>query len=89
VNIYTANTLLTLTAVFTTPAGVSVSPTTVVCKVKDPAGNITAPAVSGSAGSYTAQFTPTLAGPYSYEFIGSGVAVASQVGTFLVNQLTF
>lgn len=87
-NSYWPGTAVTLTAPFTTPAGVAVDPTTVTFKTKSPAGTITsyvyltdAALVKVSVGIYALTITPTVSGAWYVWVIGTGAAaVTAQVG---------
>lgn len=53
--------------------GVLTDPSTITCKVKDPAGNVTTPAVSsGGTGIRTATIDLTQEGEWSYRFESTG-----------------
>jgi hypothetical protein len=67
-----------LAAAFTDADGAAINPTTVVCRVKNPAGTVTTPTVAHPAtGSYTATFVTAVAGRHAYRWEGTGAATAA------------
>ncbi len=90
-NSYETGTLVQLTGTFTNVSGVLTDPTTIVCTVRDPAGNVTTPAVTRvSAGIYTANLDLTNATPgvWAYRFAGTGVCQAAEEAALFVETTT-
>jgi hypothetical protein len=86
-------TMITLAVTWRVPAtaaGTLTDPTTVVLKVRDPAGVTTtytypaAPIVKDAAGSYHADYVPAVAGTYVWRWEGVGVAHAAAEGVVRV-----
>lgn len=73
-------------------SGLVADPTTVVLKIKDPAGVTTTytygtdtELVRSSEGVYTMDFSPLSSGAYYYRMYGTGAVKESQEGHFMVN----
>jgi hypothetical protein len=92
-NSYQAGNLVRLTMVATNTAdGSLLTPQTIDIKVKDPSGVITdlaSSVVNDSPGNYHADFTPSLVGVYTYEWICSGNMTAAAIRDFYVRTATF
>lgn len=70
---YVVTSSVTLTATFTNIAGIPANPTTVVLTVKSPSGVTSTPSVTNtSTGVYTATFSLTAPGRWSYEWQATG-----------------
>lgn len=73
---------------FVDQAGEPKDPTTVTCKVRTPDGIITdlGASNSGTVGTWTTLFTPTMAGRHIYRFIGTGSVTAQRQKVFAVEE---
>jgi len=75
--------------------GVSTDPTTIVRKIKDPAGTettVTVPDASvtkASDGVYYSDIVATMAGTYYVRWNGTGTVVAAAESSFVVRQSAF
>lgn len=86
-NTYDIGDLVDMFATFTDPStGDPVTPDTVVCTVKSPAGSEQTPTTTttGTPGQFTAQVAPTEPGAWWYAFDGSGGEQASGEQYFVV-----
>lgn len=94
-NEYISGTLLELTCDFTKVSdGSFADPTSVTCKVKGPApGNVvtdlTSVVVKNDVGQYSAPFTPTVAGIYTQQWIGTGAVPVTVLAKFCCLDVTF
>lgn len=92
-NKYTTGTLIELTASFALASnGNPENPTTIVCKVRDPAAvehDVSSTITEISTGNYTATFLPALTGEHTYEWIGTGAVQAAGLNKFSVEYATF
>ena len=80
------------TVTFTDVFGGLANPTTVVCKVRDPAGVITTPVITNdSTGIYHADYATSLAlqGTWYVRFEGTGAVVAADERSFVVDVSAF
>lgn len=69
-----------LTGVFADPTNTLVDPSTVTLYLTDPTGTVTPLAASrSSVGSYFYDYTPSAAGMYSWQFVGTGSFAATQL----------
>jgi hypothetical protein len=88
-----ASELATLTNTFTV-AGVATDPTTVTLIVTDPEATATtytfalAEITKTATGVYTKNITCSIAGEWQYEWVGTGTAVDTEVGTWTVLDTT-
>ena len=85
-----------LSGFFATQTGTGVDPTTILGKVKVPAGTITTytygtdvELVRDGTGSYYVDWTTTAAGTHTFRFSGTGAAVAAGESTFVVETTAF
>lgn len=66
--------------------GALADPSTITCKVKDPSGNLSTPAVSsGGTGIRTATVTLNVEGTWTYRFESTGPAAAVEDKLFVRN----
>lgn len=93
INVYDIGDLVRVTGELATLGGVAVDPTTLVCKIKDPAGvtttytyGTTAFPVRVDTGEYYLDVTPTVPGDYHYQFHSTGTGQAMDEGTFRVRE---
>ena len=66
--------------------GTALDPSTTTLRVKDPTGTVTtySSPVHDSQGNYHQDVTPTVAGTWWYEWLGTGTVVAQSEGYFIV-----
>lgn len=86
-NSYDIGSLVQVTGTFKNASGVLTDPSTVVCTVEDPAGNVTTPATTKqSTGIWYAQIdlTGAVAGLWWYRFAGTGTCQAAEENSFYV-----
>jgi hypothetical protein len=90
-NHYTQNSLVRISAVITSAAGLPISPSGLVVRVMAPdytVADITASVVIDSVGNIHADFVALQSGPYQYEVLAASPQIAA-VGQFIVFQETF
>lgn len=85
-NYYDYGDAVLLTARIYDVNGSLVDPSTITCKVRDPAGNVTTPAVSsGGTGIRTATVSLTQEGAWAYRFESTGPVAAVEDTLFVRN----
>jgi len=84
---------ITLRASFVNLTGIPASPTTVICKVKDPTGAVTIYSgisiLNPSVGLFTHDYSIVQEGTYYYRFEGTGIIEAAAESVFLVKDSQF
>ena len=86
-NTYDIGSMVQLTALFTDTSGSTVTPSSVVVRVKDPNGTVgTYTPKAQPDGSFAYGYTTSVVGVHYYRFEGSGNIVAVADGTFNVTQ---
>lgn len=89
-NLYTAGTLIRMTAEVTDTATGNLVDTAMTCSVLPPNGSPESVAVTrDSLGRYHADYTPSVRGLHRYEFVGTTPAAVVRQGQFLVNLVPF
>jgi hypothetical protein len=82
-----ASELATITNTFSV-GGVGTNPTTVTVTITSPTGVVTTPAATSlGSGAYTVDVTCDEDGEWQYEWVGTGAAVDTAVGTWFVNEI--
>lgn len=77
---------VSLSAAFTDEDGTPVIPSGVICEVQPPSGSTQNLAVSGTAGTYTAELEPDESGRWWYRFAGTGTYTAAEEGHFYIRR---
>lgn len=91
-NEYITGNVIVITGAFANAAGEADDPSNVYCKVKLPNGtvqDVSSTIVKQSTGNYTANFSPSLVGLHTYEWLGTGAIVAATQVQFYVTATTF